>query len=77
MILSDLGFAASSDKKEVTRKERSHKRIITKMATTRYLVVVYVVTAGLHDGDDLGSDEEEIVLFTWLVIDITNCKVSN
>ncbi|KAI1297261.1 Epithelial splicing regulatory protein 2 [Halotydeus destructor] len=44
------------------------------MATTRYLVVVYVVTSGLT-GDDLGSDEQEIVLFTWLVVDITNCKV--
>lgn len=45
------------------------------MATTRYLVVVYVVTSGLH-GDDLGSDEEEVILFAWLVVDITNCKVS-
>ena len=45
------------------------------MATTRYLVVVYVVTAGLHD-EDLGSDEEEVVLFTWLVVDISNSKVS-
>jgi len=44
------------------------------MATTRYLVVVYVVTAGLH-GDDLGSDEEETVLLAWVVVDITNCKV--
>lgn len=45
------------------------------MATTKYLVVVYVVTAGLH-ADDLGSDEEEIVLFVRVVIDISNCKVS-
>ncbi|RWS31452.1 epithelial splicing regulatory protein 1-like protein [Leptotrombidium deliense] len=44
------------------------------MATTRYFVIVYVVTAGLH-GDDLGSDEEEIVLFAWLVVDIANCKI--
>jgi len=44
------------------------------MATTRYLVVVYVVTAGLHD-DDLGCDEEETVLFAWVVVDITNRKV--
>ncbi len=46
------------------------------MATTRYLVVVYVVTAGLH-ADDLGCDEEETLLFAWVVVDITNCKVSN
>jgi hypothetical protein len=45
------------------------------MATTRYLVVVYVVTAGLH-ADDLGCDEEETLLFAWVVVDITNCKVS-
>jgi epithelial splicing regulatory protein 1/2 len=44
------------------------------MATTRYLVVVYVVTAGLH-ADDLGCDEEETLLFAWVVVDITNCKV--
>ena len=44
------------------------------MARTRYLVVVYVVTAGLH-GEDLGSDEEDIVLFSWLVVDISNCRV--
>ncbi|CAG2104484.1 unnamed protein product [Medioppia subpectinata] len=44
------------------------------MATTRYLVVVYVVTAGLHE-DDLGCDEEETVLLAWVVVDITNCKV--
>lgn len=41
----------------------------------RYLVVVYVVTAGLH-GDDLGSDEEEIVHFAWLVLDVQTNKVS-
>lgn len=40
----------------------------------RYLVVVYVVTSGLH-GEDLGSDEEEIVMFAWLVLDITDRKV--
>ena len=45
------------------------------MAGTQYLVVVYVVTAGLH-GDDLGSDEEEMMLFAWLVVDINDSKVS-
>ena len=45
------------------------------MAGTQYLVVVYVVTAGLH-GDDLGSDEEEMILFAWLVVDINDSKVS-
>ncbi|XP_023221970.1 RNA-binding protein fusilli-like isoform X1 [Centruroides sculpturatus] len=40
----------------------------------KHLVVVYVVTAGQH-GDGLGCDEQEIVMITWLVVDITNNKV--
>lgn len=45
------------------------------MATQRYLLVVYVVTAGLHH-EDLGADEMETVLFAWVVVDIANAKVS-
>lgn len=45
------------------------------MAASRYLVVVYVVTAGNH-AEELGCDEEEIVLFTWLVVDKINSKVN-
>jgi len=45
------------------------------MAHVKYLVVVYVVTSGLQD-DDLGSDEEEIVRFAWLIIDSTTLKAS-
>ena len=44
------------------------------MAGVKYLIVVYIMTTGLHD-EDLGSDEEEILLFAWLVIDITTSKV--
>ncbi|XP_013780783.1 epithelial splicing regulatory protein 2-like isoform X2 [Limulus polyphemus] len=40
----------------------------------RYAVVVYVVTAGLH-GENLGADEQEVVLFSWLVVDLVNTKV--
>ncbi|KFM78083.1 RNA-binding protein fusilli, partial [Stegodyphus mimosarum] len=40
----------------------------------RYLVGVYTVTAGQHE-DSLGSDEQEIVLFSWVVVDLTNTKV--
>lgn len=57
--------------REIQRKVKKRKE---RMARTRYLVVVHVVTAGLH-GDDLGSDEEDIVLFSWLVVDISNCRV--
>lgn len=44
--------------------------------STRYLVVIYTVTAGLH-GDDLGSDEAEVVQLTWAVVDVQNCKVGD
>uniref|UniRef100_T1ILP7 RRM domain-containing protein n=1 Tax=Strigamia maritima TaxID=126957 RepID=T1ILP7_STRMM len=39
-----------------------------------YLVVLYTVTAG-QNGSQLGSDEEEIVLLVWLVLDLANNKV--
>ncbi|XP_064466470.1 epithelial splicing regulatory protein 2-like isoform X2 [Ornithodoros turicata] len=41
---------------------------------TRFGVVVYVVTAG-QQGDALGSDEQDIVVFSWLVVDLANNKV--
>ncbi|KAJ6221034.1 hypothetical protein RDWZM_006846 [Blomia tropicalis] len=44
------------------------------MSNVKYLIVTYVMTTGLHD-EDLGSDEEEIVLFAWLVIDTTTSKI--
>lgn len=45
------------------------------MSEFRYLIVVHMVTAGLQD-EDLGSDEEEVVLFAWLILDTTTLKVS-
>lgn len=44
------------------------------MATTSYLVVLFCATAG-QNGNQLGSDEEEIVLIAWLVLDIAKNKV--
>lgn len=44
------------------------------MNSNKYLIVVYTVTAGQHY-EELGSDEQEIVLFAWLVLDIINLKV--
>ena len=40
-----------------------------------YLVTAHAVTAG-QDGPLLGSDEEEIVLLIYLVLDVVNNKVS-
>ncbi|XP_014675115.1 PREDICTED: epithelial splicing regulatory protein 1-like isoform X2 [Priapulus caudatus] len=44
------------------------------MAAAAYLVVFYCATSGQND-ENLGADEEEIVLLVWLVIDIANNKV--
>ena len=40
----------------------------------RFLVVFHVVSAGLN-GDNLGSDEEDIVLIIYLVYDAEKNKV--
>ncbi|XP_077543133.1 epithelial splicing regulatory protein fusilli isoform X1 [Haemaphysalis longicornis] len=44
------------------------------MAATRFVVVVHLVTAG-QQGDALGSDEQDTVVFSWLVVDLANNKV--
>ena len=41
---------------------------------TSHLVVLFVVTAG-QNGENLGSDEEQIVLFVYLLFDVANNKV--
>ena len=42
--------------------------------TTTHLVCLFCVTAG-QNGENLGSDEEQIVLFVYLLYDIANNKV--
>lgn len=37
-------------------------------------MVVHLVTAG-QQGDALGSDEQDTVVFSWLVVDLANNKV--
>jgi len=44
------------------------------MTTTSHLVCLFCVTAG-QNGENLGSDEEQIVLFVYLLYDIANNKV--
>lgn len=44
------------------------------MTSNRFLIVIYTVTGGQHH-EELGSDEQEIVLFAYLVLDIVNLKV--
>lgn len=43
--------------------------------SVRYLCVFFCATAG-KQGDDLGSDESQIVLIVTLIYDILNNKVS-
>ncbi len=56
-----------------------HRKITTisaiKMLGTPYLCAFYVATAGLQ-GASLGSDEEEIVLLIYVIIDMTQNQVS-
>ena len=41
-----------------------------------HLVVLFCATAG-QNGENLGSDEEQIVLFVYLLYDVANNKVSS
>ncbi len=43
--------------------------------TPSHLLIFNVVTAG-KNGDDLGSDEEQIVLLSYLLYEVANRKVS-
>ena len=45
------------------------------MTMTSHLVCLFCVTAG-QNGENLGSDEEQIVSFVYLLYDISNNKVS-
>ena len=49
---------------------------LTAALMPRYLCVLYVATGGVQGGL-LGSDEEEIVLLIYVVIDSYQCTVSN
>lgn len=44
------------------------------MGTASHLVCLFCVTAG-QNGENLGSDEEQIVLFVYLLYDVANNKV--
>lgn len=45
-----------------------------QLATNQHLCVLHVATAGLQ-GIALGSDEEEIVLLIYVIIDVQHNKV--
>ena len=44
------------------------------MSDTKYLVIFYGVSAG-QNGDNLGSDEQDLVMLIFLVIDTEENKV--
>lgn len=47
------------------------------MATSNsHLLIFFCATAG-KNGEELGNDEEQIVLFVYLLYDVSNCKVRN
>jgi epithelial splicing regulatory protein 1/2 len=47
---------------------------INNMTNSSYLVVLFCASAG-KNGEELGVDEEQIVLFTYLLYDLPNNKV--
>lgn len=49
-------------------------KVSNMRAATPYLCALYVATAG-HQGNLLGSDEQEIVLLIYIVVDMTTNKV--
>lgn len=46
-----------------------------QLTSSQYLCVLHIATAGLQ-GAALGSDEEEIVLLIYVIIDVQHNKVS-
>ena len=42
---------------------------------TSHLLIYFCATAG-KNGEELGNDEEQIILFVYLLFDVSNCKVS-
>ena len=49
--------------------------IMTTMNDTKYLVIFYGVSAG-QNGDNLGSDEQDLIMLIFLVINTEENKVS-
>ena len=49
-------------------------QIINTMSDTKYLVIFYGVSAG-QNGDNLGSDEQDLVMLIFLVINTEENKV--
>jgi epithelial splicing regulatory protein 1/2 len=49
---------------------------INSMTNSSYLVVLFCASAG-KNGEELGVDEEQIVLFVYLLYDVPNNKVGS
>ncbi|CAH0390740.1 unnamed protein product [Bemisia tabaci] len=47
-----------------------------KMKSPQHLCVLYVATAGLQ-GNALGSDEQEVVLLVYVIVEVSANKVVN
>jgi len=49
---------------------------ISTMTNSPYLVVLFTATAG-KNGDELGIDEQQVILFVYLLYDVPNNKVGS
>lgn len=68
--------ACDSNISDISNNHGNNNNNSTNMrAATPYLCALYVATAG-HQGNLLGSDEQEIVLLIYVVVDMTSNTVS-
>jgi len=74
--LQRLQNVCNSNSHKINNNNNNNNSNISNMrAATPYLCALYVATAG-HQGNLLGSDEQEIVLLIYVVIDMTTNTVS-
>ena len=72
----DISLFSPGFEPQTVREERRFQ-MLQKMGSSggpSHLVVLFCVSAG-KNGEELGSDEEQIVYLVYLLYDVTNNKV--
>ena len=68
MIINEL------KRQKISLKRRATECLSAKVMAPSHIIIVFVATAG-QNGENLGSDEAQIVLFVYLLFDVANNKV--
>ena len=68
MIINEL------KRQKFSLKRRVSECLSNKKMAPSHIIIVFVATAG-QNGENLGSDEAQIVLFVYLLYDVSNNKV--